>query len=54
MRLLGDWNWYSPRFLQWLPRITIEGEALGRERETVPAEAQKEHPTCGIHEVAMV
>ncbi len=26
MRLLGDWNWYIPRFLNWLPRITIEAE----------------------------
>jgi putative drug exporter of the RND superfamily len=21
MRLLGDWNWYLPRGLRWLPRI---------------------------------
>ena len=26
MRLLGDWNWWMPRFLGWLPRITIETE----------------------------
>ena len=26
MQLLGDWNWWLPRFLRWLPRITIEGE----------------------------
>jgi RND superfamily putative drug exporter len=25
MRLLGDWNWYLPRWLAWLPRIDIEG-----------------------------
>ena len=24
MRLLGDRNWYLPRFLSWLPKITIE------------------------------
>lgn len=24
MRLLGDWNWYLPRFLEWLPRVTVE------------------------------
>ncbi len=24
MRLLGDWNWWLPRFLGWLPRVTIE------------------------------
>ncbi len=28
MRLLGDWNWWLPPFLRWLPRITIEGETL--------------------------
>jgi uncharacterized membrane protein YdfJ with MMPL/SSD domain len=21
MKLLGDWNWYLPRRLQWLPRL---------------------------------
>jgi uncharacterized membrane protein YdfJ with MMPL/SSD domain len=20
MKLLGDWNWYLPRWLEWLPR----------------------------------
>jgi len=25
MRLLGDWNWYLPHWLEWLPRIGIEG-----------------------------
>jgi uncharacterized membrane protein YdfJ with MMPL/SSD domain len=24
MRLLGDWNWWLPGFLGWLPHITIE------------------------------
>jgi RND superfamily putative drug exporter len=26
MRLLGDWNWYLPRALGWLPRVTLEVE----------------------------
>jgi uncharacterized membrane protein YdfJ with MMPL/SSD domain len=26
MRLLGDWNWYLPSFLEWLPRVTVEAE----------------------------
>ena len=26
MTLLGDWNWWLPRFLRWLPRVTIEGD----------------------------
>jgi RND superfamily putative drug exporter len=25
MELLGDWNWYFPAWLEWLPRINIEG-----------------------------
>src|SRR5436309_804107 len=26
MRLLGEWNWWLPRWLGWLPHVTIEGE----------------------------
>jgi uncharacterized membrane protein YdfJ with MMPL/SSD domain len=25
MRLLGDWNWWLPGWLRWLPEVTIEG-----------------------------
>ncbi len=25
MRLLGEWNWWLPGFLSWLPHVTIEG-----------------------------
>ncbi len=24
MKLLGDWNWYLPRWLEWLPRVARE------------------------------
>jgi len=24
MRLLGDWNWYFPNFLSWLPDLRVE------------------------------
>jgi RND superfamily putative drug exporter len=27
MKLLGDWNWYLPRWLQWLPRLEHEAQA---------------------------
>jgi uncharacterized membrane protein YdfJ with MMPL/SSD domain len=27
MRLLGDWNWWMPRILDWIPRVRIEGSA---------------------------
>jgi len=33
MRLLGEWCWYLPRWLEWLPRIEIESE---RRDEHVP------------------
>jgi uncharacterized membrane protein YdfJ with MMPL/SSD domain len=26
MKLLGDWNWWLPPFLHWLPAIRVEGE----------------------------
>jgi RND superfamily putative drug exporter len=25
MELLGDWNWYFPKWMEWLPKINIEG-----------------------------
>jgi RND superfamily putative drug exporter len=28
MELLGDWNWYFPAWLEWLPKIHIEGAEL--------------------------
>ena len=33
MKLLGDWNWYLPQWLQWLPQ---------RERRAVPSAPQHE------------
>ena len=29
MVLLGEWNWYLPRWLQWLPRIDLPEEPAG-------------------------
>jgi uncharacterized membrane protein YdfJ with MMPL/SSD domain len=37
MRLLGDWNWWLPPFLRWLPEVTIEGDVGESEVEPVPA-----------------
>ncbi|MBI5948128.1 MAG: MMPL family transporter [Chloroflexi bacterium] len=28
MTLLGDWNWYLPSWLTWLPRVQVEGHGL--------------------------
>jgi len=29
MELLGDWNWYLPRWLEWLPNVSVEGRGTG-------------------------
>ena len=38
MKLLGDWNWYLPRWLEWLPRVSFEGKREER-IDAVPAPA---------------
>jgi anti-anti-sigma factor len=30
MKLLGDWNWYFPARLEWLPEVVLEGTATTR------------------------
>jgi RND superfamily putative drug exporter len=35
MKLLGEWNWYLPRWLEWLPSLSPEGE---REEPEPPVE----------------
>jgi RND superfamily putative drug exporter len=35
MKLLGDWNWYLPSWLNWLPRLNVEAE-LGDEAAEAP------------------
>jgi RND superfamily putative drug exporter len=27
MQLLGEWNWYLPRWLDWIPHVDVEGHA---------------------------
>ncbi len=31
MKLLGDWNWWLPQKLRWLPRVSVEGETAAAE-----------------------
>ena len=37
MELLGDWNWYLPRWLQWLPDVSVEGSRPAAGESEVPA-----------------
>jgi RND superfamily putative drug exporter len=37
MRMLGDRNWYLPRWLAWLPEVAGRGWIDGRELGTPPA-----------------
>ena len=37
MKLLGEWNWYLPRWLEWLPSLSAEGPPA-------PAEQAPEAP----------
>jgi uncharacterized membrane protein YdfJ with MMPL/SSD domain len=46
MKLLGDWNWYLPKWLEWLPHVGTEGDAVpppgpeaAEERRPTPAPA---------------
>ena len=39
MKLLGDWNWYLPSWLQWLPSLSPEGESEEAAPEAPPLAA---------------
>jgi RND superfamily putative drug exporter len=39
MKLLGDWNWYLPSWLQWLPRFDGRESPVVREADPVPTSA---------------
>ena len=39
MKLLGDWNWYVPSWLQWLPRLDVSESEAPAEIEPAPASA---------------
>jgi uncharacterized membrane protein YdfJ with MMPL/SSD domain len=45
MKLLGDWNWYLPSWLEWLPHVGAEGDALlPVEPEEPPSADEPEAP----------
>jgi uncharacterized membrane protein YdfJ with MMPL/SSD domain len=39
MKLLGEWNWYLPRWLQWLPRLEGGSDEPAPETGPVPSSA---------------
>ena len=45
MKLLGDWNWYLPNWLEWLPHVTHEPEL--EPLEPGEAEADRREPESG-------
>ena len=36
MKLLGEWNWYMPHWLGWVPSLTPEDEAQSAPRLALP------------------
>jgi RND superfamily putative drug exporter len=44
MRLLGEWNWWMPRILDWIPRVSIEGVPDGEDGAPVSAHQEPEIP----------
>jgi putative drug exporter of the RND superfamily len=41
MALLGDWNWYLPKWLEWLPELHVEGGAEGEAEQLVGVAAEE-------------
>lgn len=41
LALLGERAWWLPRWLQWLPRLDVEGLALEEEPRREPAPARR-------------
>jgi uncharacterized membrane protein YdfJ with MMPL/SSD domain len=39
MKLLGDWNWYLPSWLEWLPRFDVSAPEAAPEQEPTPVSA---------------
>ena len=45
MKLLGDWNWYLPKWLEWLPRVGPgDGSYPPPPGEADPSATGAEHP----------
>ena len=41
MKLLGGWNWYLPSWLEWLPKVSTEGDGVaGLRTSAAPVAAE--------------
>jgi uncharacterized membrane protein YdfJ with MMPL/SSD domain len=49
MQLLGEWNWYLPSWLQWLPHFDVEGHASRPPAASRPAPQPKRDRGPGAH-----
>jgi RND superfamily putative drug exporter len=49
MRLLGEWNWWLPWFLQWMPEVTIEGDIDAQTEEAPEAPGVVAPPPLSGH-----
>ena len=47
MVLLGEWNWWLPRWLQWLPRVDLPDERAGATAPSGPSASSAE-PTPAV------
>jgi RND superfamily putative drug exporter len=45
MELLGDWNWYLPRWLRWIPDVSVEGRS---HESAAPQESRRPRHEPGI------
>jgi len=46
MKLLGDWNWYLPKWLDWLPKVAPEeGDMVAQPQGPPQAQPQLELST---------
>jgi uncharacterized membrane protein YdfJ with MMPL/SSD domain len=46
MKVLGDWNWYLPKWLEWLPHLE-HGGSLEAHEPTPPAGPVRPSPAIG-------
>jgi hypothetical protein len=42
--LLGEWNWWLPRWLQWLPRVDLPDERAGATAPSGPTATPETMP----------